>query len=120
MAKYLYRGPVMEFDRCIVNNWTGQTEAPSEAKAKSNLSYQFKKYNNRTANTKITLPGKRLVRRRLWLKLNYQVIPIELESRQRKKLKNRIRKKYRKLFLERSYEKRTRVENSRTQSLVMT
>ena len=43
MAKYLYRGPVMEFDRCIVNNWTGQTEAPSEAKAKSNLSYQFKK-----------------------------------------------------------------------------
>lgn len=37
-----------------------------------------------------------------------------------KKLKNRIRKKYRKLFLERSYEKRTRVENSRTQSLVMT
>ena len=60
MAKYLYKGPVMEFDRCIVNSWTGQTEAPSEAKAKSNLSYQFKKYNNRTANTKITLPGKLL------------------------------------------------------------
>lgn len=56
MARYLYKGPVMEFDKCIVNAWTGQTEA----KAKSNLSYQFKKYNNRTANAKITLPGKLL------------------------------------------------------------
>lgn len=60
MARYLYRGPVMEFDRCIVNSWTGQTEASSETKAKSNLSYQFKKHNNRTANAKITLPGKLL------------------------------------------------------------
>lgn len=58
MPKWIYEGPVMEFDVCIADKWTGQTIAPSESKARSNLTYQFKKNNNRNAGTKITLPGK--------------------------------------------------------------
>lgn len=58
MDKYLYDGPVMEFDRCVQSNWKGETIATSEIKARSNLSYQWKKKNNRIAGTRITLPGK--------------------------------------------------------------
>ena len=57
MPRWVYNGPVMEFDTCIANHWIGETFAPSEAKAKSNLTYQFKKKNNRIASSKITLPG---------------------------------------------------------------
>lgn len=57
MNKYLYDGPVMEFDRLVSNHWTGETMAASEHKARTNLAYQYKKQNNRTARTKITLPG---------------------------------------------------------------
>lgn len=57
MNKYSYNGPVMEFDRCIANKWRGETMAVSEKKAKSNLVHQFKKKNNRTAATRISLPG---------------------------------------------------------------
>lgn len=56
--KYIYEGPVLEYGRLIANNWKGETTAPSEAKAKSNLAYQFKIKNNRIPATKITLPGK--------------------------------------------------------------
>ena len=55
---YTYDGPVMEFDTCIANRWTGSTYAVSESKAKSNLAYQFKKQTSRTADTRISLPGK--------------------------------------------------------------
>lgn len=55
---YAYDGPVMEFNVCIANHWKASTYAVSEEKARSNLVYQFKKQNNRNANTKITLPGK--------------------------------------------------------------
>ena len=55
--KYIYTGPVMEFDRLIDNSWYGETIAPTESKAKSNLAYQFKKEHNRAARAKITLPG---------------------------------------------------------------
>lgn len=58
MAKYVYEGPVMEFDHCVADKWKGETVAPSESKARSNLAYQFKKQNNRIAGTRITLPGK--------------------------------------------------------------
>jgi hypothetical protein len=58
MNKYVYAGPVMEFNRCITNSWVGSTYANSEEKARSNLTYQFKKTNNRTAISKISLPGK--------------------------------------------------------------
>lgn len=47
MNQYAYNGPVMEFGRCIADNWVGSTYATSEKKAKSNLAYQFKKNNNR-------------------------------------------------------------------------
>lgn len=56
--KYTYDGPVMEFDRLLADHWKGETMAPSEKKAKSNLIYQFKKQNSRIVGTKITLPGK--------------------------------------------------------------
>lgn len=61
MDKYIYSGPVMEFDKLIDNNWYGETMADSEKKARNNLAYQFKKEFNRTARTKITLPGKIIV-----------------------------------------------------------
>lgn len=55
---YTYDGPVMEFGKVVANRWTGGTFAPSEARARSNLTYQFKQQYGRTPNTKITLPGK--------------------------------------------------------------
>lgn len=58
MSKYVYDGPVMEFNSCIMDHWKGETIAPSESKARSNLAYQFKKKYNRVARTKISLPGK--------------------------------------------------------------
>ena len=58
MDKYIYDGPVMEFDTCIANHWKGETMAPSRSKAISNLKYRFKKENNRLASAKIDLPGK--------------------------------------------------------------
>ena len=56
--KYTYDGPVMEFDRLLADHWKGETMAPSEKKARSNLIYKFKKQNSRIVGTKITLPGK--------------------------------------------------------------
>ena len=56
--KYTYDGPVMEFDRLLADHWKGETMAPSEKKARSNLIYQFKKQNSRIVGKKITLPGK--------------------------------------------------------------
>lgn len=58
MNRYSYNGPVMEFDNCVQHNWKGETMAVSEKKAKSNLTYQWKKQHGRSASTKIRLPGK--------------------------------------------------------------
>lgn len=58
MTLYSYDGPVMEFDRCIANHWKGQTYAVSEAKARTNLAYQFKRETGRVPRTRISLPGK--------------------------------------------------------------
>ncbi len=58
MYKYVYDGPVMEFDRCVQSNWKGETMAESEARALSNLSYQWKRKNKHVVGIKITLPGK--------------------------------------------------------------
>ena len=58
MHKYKYEGPVMVFGICVMNDWKGETTAVSEAKARSNLAYQWKKQNNRVAGSNITLPGK--------------------------------------------------------------
>ena len=56
--KYIYDGPVLEFGTCVSDHWRGETMAPSENKARSNLKYQYKKQNNRVAGTKVDLPGK--------------------------------------------------------------
>ena len=58
MKLYSYEGPVLEFDKVVANKWSGTTYAVSEAKARSNLAYQFKRDNNKIPRTKITLPGK--------------------------------------------------------------
>lgn len=58
MTLYLYDGPVLEFEKTIANRWKAQTYAPSEAKARTNLAYQFKRDTGRVPRTKITLPGK--------------------------------------------------------------
>lgn len=55
--RYRYSGPVYEFEKLLVSKWEAETIAPTAAKARSNMVYQFKKQNNRTAVTKITLPG---------------------------------------------------------------
>ena len=44
--KYIYDGPVLEFGTCVADHWRGETMAPSENKARSNLKYQYKKQNN--------------------------------------------------------------------------
>ena len=56
--EYSYDGPVMEFNRIVTNKWSSVTRASSEAKARSNLIYQYKKQFGKAPNSKITLPGK--------------------------------------------------------------
>ena len=56
--KYVYEGPVMMFNTLVAERWKGETVAPSESKARNNLTYQFKSQNNRVAGSKYTLPGK--------------------------------------------------------------
>ena len=58
MPLYAYDGTVMKFNVCVDNRWKGLTEASTEAKAKSNLTFQYKKQNKMTPNTVVTLPGK--------------------------------------------------------------
>lgn len=57
LSTFVYAGPVMEFDRLVTCNWRGETMAPSISKARSNLTYQYKKQNNRLPGCKVTLPG---------------------------------------------------------------
>lgn len=58
MNKYSYDGPVLEFGERISERWTSETMAPTEAKAKSNLAYQYKKSHSKSSDAKISLPGK--------------------------------------------------------------
>lgn len=58
MNKYTYDGPVKEFDTIISNRWVGSTFAVSEKKARSNLTYQYKKRTNRSPASRIVLLGK--------------------------------------------------------------
>ena len=57
-CRYYYYGAVEEFGKCIATNWYGETWAKSEKKARNNLIHQFKKANNKSNATRITLPGK--------------------------------------------------------------
>ena len=58
MKQYSYEGPVRSFDNIVSSRWKGQTHATSEAKARSNLIYQYKREHGLSASTKITLTGK--------------------------------------------------------------
>lgn len=58
MKKFSYKGPVLEFDKIVANNWEGSTMAVSPEKARCNLGYQFKTETGRVARTRISLPGK--------------------------------------------------------------
>ncbi len=61
MKRYLYDGPVKEYDTCVNSRWRGETMAPSEKKARSNLAYQYKKKFGKVVNTRIIFPGKLVV-----------------------------------------------------------
>lgn len=56
--KFAYDGPVVYFDRPVADHWKGETMAPSERKARSNLTFQAKKQMNLIAGTNVKLPGK--------------------------------------------------------------
>lgn len=58
MCRYYYYGPVLGIgDIIVTQRWYGETYAETERKARSNLTYQFKKRNNLVPSAKITLPG---------------------------------------------------------------
>lgn len=58
MKQYMYEGPIMVFETCVASNWKAYTYATSEAKARTNFSYQAKKALNKLPSTRVTLPGK--------------------------------------------------------------
>lgn len=58
LHKYEYDGPVMDFNRLLVERWHAETTAVSAGKARSNLAYRFKRENNRGSDARVTLPGK--------------------------------------------------------------
>ena len=62
MAKYEYSGPVMLFDKCIAYIKNAETIAPSEAKARSNIAYRWKKENGYGPNKKITHQGNMILK----------------------------------------------------------
>jgi len=55
---YTFDGPVTMFGKVVSNRWYGETCAPSEKKAKTNLEYQFKAYAKCLPGSKIELIGK--------------------------------------------------------------
>lgn len=57
MNKYIYDGPVKEFERIITKRWKGETYAVSERKARSNLAYQFKREHGKMPGSRVSLPG---------------------------------------------------------------
>lgn len=57
MKIYQYNGPVMLFNRCIADKWSGETRAVNKEKAKSNLAFRYKTDHHLTRTAKITLPG---------------------------------------------------------------
>lgn len=56
--KYFYDGPVQQFDKVVAFRWTGETYTTSPSKAKSNLTFRYKKEHGLATSAKITLPGK--------------------------------------------------------------
>ena len=44
MPKYVYEGPVLEFEHLLTDKWRAETLAPTKRKAISNLQYQLIDY----------------------------------------------------------------------------
>lgn len=61
MKRYVYLGPVYEYERIAVYRWSGETTATSVEKARSNLAYQYKKAHGLNITVPITLPGNFIV-----------------------------------------------------------
>lgn len=57
MPRYIYDGPVKSFGTTINDRWIAETVAVSEAKAKNNLSYRYKKEHNLSTESRISLSG---------------------------------------------------------------
>ncbi len=57
-AVWRYKGCVKLFDTVIAGTWEGETRAPSEAKARSNLAWRYKLSHGYSADSAIRLPGK--------------------------------------------------------------
>lgn len=57
MATYIYDGPVKHFGKQIDDKYTAVTTAPTEKKARNNLTYRYKMQKGFTSNAKISLPG---------------------------------------------------------------
>ena len=55
---YCYDGPVYHFDKLLTNHFVAETIAGSEAKARTNLAYRFKKKYGYANNTCIKITGK--------------------------------------------------------------
>lgn len=58
MQQYQYEGPVMIFETCVRAKWVATTAATSEKKAKSNLTYRYKREHGLLPSASIRLPGK--------------------------------------------------------------
>lgn len=58
MQQYQYEGPVMNFETCVRTKWVATTSATSEKKAKSNLTYRYKREHGLLPSASIRLPGK--------------------------------------------------------------
>lgn len=55
---FSYKGPVTNsFGRLLTDKWEGATMAPTLAKARSNLGYQFKKESNLLPSSKVIFNG---------------------------------------------------------------
>ena len=59
--QYSYNGPVVVFGRCVEDHYKASTYATSEAKARSNISFQYKRDVGKVASTKVELPGKLVI-----------------------------------------------------------
>ena len=62
MAKYEFVGAVMYFDKCVAYIKSAETIAPSEAKARANIAYRWKKENGYGPTAKITLQGQMILK----------------------------------------------------------
>lgn len=58
MKKYRYDGPVYIFSTCATEKWSAETMAVSKLKARSNMTYQYKKQHRLTRDALVSLPGK--------------------------------------------------------------